>query len=224
MDKPPTDPKPSAEPEDAPEQLDADVRRDVLRAAETCRERFEASPSRSDFQLGEILKALGRYPHLIDPVHRFIESKNCPSRFVNIGPAPVVKIGGEPVPRVATTKDPKTGEDVGEDEFGFPVYGSFKDGRSWEGHAMLYLTRQAIEDYSDPLDVAAAVIRHLPPMLRTDCDDANRDPDQVGLAIANLIVDDETGKQPRGWRDPKAVLRAILRELGHPRPGNVTRD
>jgi hypothetical protein len=45
MNKPPAEKKPSAEPEDAPEELDADLRRAVLQAAERCRERFEASPS-----------------------------------------------------------------------------------------------------------------------------------------------------------------------------------
>ena len=71
--------------------------------------------------------------------------------------------------------------------------------------------------------VAAYVIRHLPPLLRADCRDAKRDPDQVGLAIADLLADDGTGKRKQGWRNPEAVLRAVLRELGHPKPENVTR-
>jgi len=91
MDKPPTKAKPSAEPEDAPEQLAADIRRDVLRAAETCRERFKASPSLNAYQLGEILETLARHPHLIEPVQRFIESKKCPPKVPGI--APIVAIG-----------------------------------------------------------------------------------------------------------------------------------
>jgi hypothetical protein len=223
MDKPPTKAKPSAEPEDAPEQLDADVRRDVLRAAETCRDRFEASPSHHAYKLGEILEALGRYPHLIDPVYRFMGSKGCPSKVPGI--APIVKIGGVKVRRLAMTKDPKTGEAVPvEGKDGLLVYQKIGKGRQWEGPYMVEVTARAIEDYSDPLDVAAAVIRHLPPMLREDCHDANKDPDQVGLGIADLLADDETGKRKQGWRDPEAVLRAILRELGHPRAYNVTRQ
>jgi hypothetical protein len=61
-------------------------------------------------------------------------------------------------------------------------------------------------------------------MLRADCRDANKDPDQVGLAIADLLADDGTGKRKQGWQDPEAVLRAILRELDHPRADNVTRQ
>jgi len=220
MDKPPTDPKPSAEPEDAPEQLDADVRRDVLRAAETCRERFVASPSHHAHKLGEILEALGRYPHLIDPVYRFMASKDCPSKVPGI--APIVAIRGVPVRRIVTTKDPKTGEDVPVvDKDGLLVFQKI----GWEGPYMVEVTRWAIEEYdAHPLDVAAYVVSHLTPPLRADCDDPNKDPDLVGLGIADLL-DDETGKpRKKGWRDPEAVLRAILRELRHPRPGNVTRD
>jgi hypothetical protein len=62
----------------------------------------------------------------------------------------------------------------------------------------------------------------LPPMLTRSeaaavlrCRDANRDPDQVGLAIEDLLIDHETGKQRKGFRDPQTVLRAILHELGH---------
>jgi hypothetical protein len=122
------------------------------------------------------------------------------------------------------TKDPQTGEDIPvEDENGLLVYQRIGKGRQWEGPSMVRVTARAIEDYSDPLDVVAAVIRRLPPMLRADCRDANRDPDHVGLAIAHLLADDGTGKRKQGWRDPEAVLRAILRELGHPRPDNVTR-
>jgi hypothetical protein len=216
MDKPPTKAKPSAEPEDAPEQLDADVRRDVLRAAETCRDRFEASPSHHAYKLGEILEALGRYPHLIDAVHRFMDSKDCPSKVPGI--APIVAIGGVRVRRVAMTKDPQTGEDVPvEDDDGLLVYQRIGKGRQWEGPSIVRVTARAIEDYSDPLDVAAAVIRHLPPLLRADCRDANRDPDQVGLAIAHVLDD------PYQRQTPEKVLRAILKELGHPRPDNVTR-
>ncbi len=80
MNKPPTKTKPSAEAEDAPERLDAAISRDVLRAAETCRERFKASPSHHAYQLGEILEALGRYPHLIDSVYRLVRSDRRPSK------------------------------------------------------------------------------------------------------------------------------------------------
>jgi hypothetical protein len=226
MDKPPTKAKPSAEPEDAPEQLDADIRRDVLRAAETCSERFEESPSHHAYKLAEILEALGRFPHLIDPVYAFMGSKKCPPKIPGV--APVVAIRGVPVRRLAMTKDPQTGEDVPvEDENGLLVYQRISKGRQWEGPYMVKVTRWAIEEYdADPLDVVAAVIRHLPPLLRADCRDANRDPDQVGLAkaIADLLADDGTGKTKQGWRDPAAVLRAILGELGHPRAYNVTRD
>jgi hypothetical protein len=226
MDEPPTKTKPSAEPEDAPEQLDADVRRDVLRAAETCRERFEASPSHHAHRLGEILEALGRYPHPIDPVHRLVRSDQRPSKTrPAVKPAVVTEIGGVSMARIVETKDPKTGEDVPvEDENGLLVYQRTGKGRQWEGPSMVRVTARAIEDYSDPLDVAAAVIRHLPPLMQADCRDANRDPDQVGLGIADLLADDEAGKRKQGWRDPEAVLRAILRKLDHPRPDNVTRD
>jgi hypothetical protein len=223
MDKPPTDPKPSAEAEDAPERLDTEARRAVIGAAETCRERFEASPSHHAYRLGEILEALGRYPHLIDPVYRFMASKHCPSKVPGI--APIVAIRGVPVRRVAITKDPKTGEVVpAEDKDGLLVYQKIGTGRQWEGPYMVKVTRWAIEEYdADPLDVAAYVVRNLPPLLRADCHDANKDPDQVGLGIADLLADDETGKRKQGWRDPEAVLRAILRELKHPRPDNLTR-
>jgi hypothetical protein len=224
MDKPPAKPEPSAEPDNTPEELDADLRRAVLQAAERCRERFEASPSRSAYQLGEILEALGRYPHLIDPVCRFMGSKDCPSKVPGI--APIVAIGGVPVRRVVMTKDPETGEVVpAVDKDGRLVFQKVGKGRQWEGPSMVKVARRAIEEFdADPLDVAAYVVRHLPPLLRADCDDANKNPDQVGLAIADLLADDGTGKRKQGWRDPEAVLRAILRELKHPRPDNVTRD
>lgn len=267
MDKPPTDPKPSAESEDAPERLDPAISRDVLRAAETCRERFEESPSHHAYQLREILEALGRYPHLIDPVHRFMGSKQCPPKVPGV--APVVAIGGVRVARVATTKDPQTGEDVPvEDERGLLVHQRIGKGRQWEGPSMVATTRWAIAAYdADPLDVAAAVIRDLPPLLKLDClKYAEMDAEQVGLAIERRLGDGnlrsalianrgDSGVLPSGlsyaqlaadpeilasieradqanfdllghddWKEiPEAVLRAILRELGHPRPDNVTR-
>jgi len=222
MDKPPTDSQPSANEEDAPEQMYPKLRRIAIGAAEACRERFNERPSHHALQLAEILDSLGHYPHLIDPVYAFMGSKKCPPKVPGL--APVVAIGGVPVARVAMTKDPKTGENVPvEDERGLLVFQKVGKGRQWEGPSMVRVTALAMEDYSDPLDVAVYVIRHLPPKLRADCKDATRDPDQVGLAIADLLADDETGKRRQGWRDPEAVLRAILRELGHVRPGNKTR-
>ena len=222
MDKPPTDSQPSANEPDAPEQMDPKLRRIVLQAAETCRERFDEDPSHDAYKLGAILDALGRHRHLIDPVYDFMGSKKCPPKVPGL--ARVVAIGGVPVARVAMTKDPKTGENVPvEDERGLLVFQKVGKGRQWEGPSMVRVTALAMEDYSDPLDVAAYVVRHLPPLLLADCKDATRDPDQVGFAIADLLVDDETGKPKRGWRDPEAVLRAILKALRHPKPGNVTR-
>ena len=93
----------------------------------------------------------------------------------------------------------------------------------WEGPFMTNVTRIAIEDSgADPLYVAAYVIRHLPPPLRAHCDKADRDPMEVGQAIASLLVDDGKPKGKR-WRKPENILNAILRALGHPRPDNVTR-
>jgi len=250
MNMTPTEPEPSAEEEDAPEQLDADVYRAVLHTAETCRERFDQNPSRSAYQLGVILEALGRYPHLIDPVHRFMESDKCPSKT---GAAPVVAIGGVPVRRPVVTKD------------GSVVYQKIR-GRSWEGPSMVARTRSAIAAYdADPLDVAAAVIRDLPPLLKADCRKyAEMDAERVGLAIAHLLdenlrsalianrgdsvatnlnyallvanpeivanieradrANSDLLDAPQWKKIPEQVLRAILRELGHPRPGNLTRD
>ena len=261
MDKPPTKAKPSAEPEDAPEQLAADIRRDVLRAAETCRERFKASPSLNAYQLGEILDALGRYPHLIDPVYKKVQAIQA-SRAAASGAAVVTAIGGVPVRRVAMTKDPQTGEDVPvEDENGLLVWQRVR-GRKWEGASMVNVTRWAIAVYdADPLDVAAAVIDKLPPLLKVACRKfAEMDAERVGLAIADLLDENlrsamtanredsrdanpEYGQiveraeridranadlldQPP-WKKkkiPAKVFRAILKALGHPKPGNVTRD
>jgi hypothetical protein len=190
MDKPPTKAKPSAEPEDAPEQLDADVRRDVLRAAETCRERFEASPSHHAYQLREILEALGRYPHLIDAVHRFMGSNDCPPKLPGV--ARVMAIGGVPVRRWVETKDPKTGKLVPVvDKDGAPVSQKIRKGRQWEGPSMVRKTRWAIAAYdADPLDVAASVIRDLPPPLKADCRKyGETNPERVGLAIKRLLGD-----------------------------------
>jgi hypothetical protein len=218
MDKPPTKAKPSAEAEDAPERLDTEARRAVIGAAETCRERFDASPSRSTYQLATILDALGHYPHLIDPVYRFMESKDCPSKEPGI--AAIVKIAGVEVRRLVQKKD----DSYATDEKGLLVYQRIKSGRQWEGPSMVNKTRIAIDDSgADPLYVAAFVVRHLPPLLRADCRRANRDPIEIGQEIAELLIDDGSGKRKQGWRDPEAVLRAILRELGHPRPDNLTR-
>ena len=95
----------------------------------------------------------------------------------------------------------------------------------WEGPFMTNVTRIAIEDSgADPFYVAAYVIRHLPSLLRDDCTKADRDPMEVGQAIASLLVDDGTGSRKRKrWRNPESVLNAILRALEHPRPDNVTR-
>ena len=134
MDKPPTKAKPSAEPEDAPEQLAADIRRDVLRAAETCRERFKASPSLNAYQLGEILDALGRYPHLIDPVYTEIQAIQA-SRANASGEAVVTKIGNVEVMRWAQNEDgPMINKDGG------PVWQRVQ-GRKWEGASMVAKTR-----------------------------------------------------------------------------------
>jgi hypothetical protein len=223
MDEPPTKAKPSAESKDASDQLDAAISRDVLRAAETCRERFDENQTREAYQLGEILDALGRHPYLIDPVYRLVKRElGQPSKTRQ---AVVTEIGGVRVRRPAMEKDPKTGKNVPvADKEGFPVYQRVGKGRQWEGPSMVRVAAAAIENHADPLDVATAIIAKLPPLLRADCRKANRDPDQVGLAIADLLIDDETGKRKQGWRDPAAVLRAILRELGHPRSDNVTRE
>jgi hypothetical protein len=196
MDKPPTKAKRSAKQEDAPDELDADLRRVLLRAAETYREYFDESPSRPAHQLSVILERMGRNPRLIEATYRFMHRKDSPTW--NPGVARITKIGGVAI--------------------------DAKRARVWEGPWMVEVTRWAIEEFdADPLDVAAAVVAHLPPMLRADCADATKDPDQVGLDIADLLADDGTGKTKQGWRDPEAVLRAILGELRHPRPDNVTR-
>jgi hypothetical protein len=190
MDKPPTKAKRSAERDNTPEQLDADLRRIVLRAAETCREYFDESPSRHAHQLSVILERMGRNPRLIEATYRFMHRKDSPTW--NPGVARITKIG-----------------DVAIDA---------KRARVWEGPWMVEVTRWAIDEFNaEPLDVAAAVVRHLPPLLLADCRDANRDPDQVGLAIADVLDD------PYQRQTPEKVLRAILKELGHPRPDNVTR-
>ncbi|MBW2629618.1 MAG: hypothetical protein JRE45_18655, partial [Deltaproteobacteria bacterium] len=160
----PTKAKPSAGPEDAPEQLDADIRRDVLRAAETCRERFEASPSRSAYHLAAILDALEHDPRLIDPVYKKVQAIQA-SRAADSGAAVVTAIGGVPVRRLVRTKD---GQPV-IDKDGVPIWQRIQ-GRKWEGPSMVQRTRWAIAVYdADPLDVAAAVIRDLPPLLKADC-------------------------------------------------------
>jgi hypothetical protein len=223
MDKPPTKAKPNAEAEEAPDELDSYAGRAVIRAAETCRERFDDNPSRSTYQLQIILEALGRYPHLIDPVYRFMQSDKCPSRVPGV--APIVKIGGTDVRRPVRKKDGS----FATDKDGLLVYQKIP-GRPWEGPSMVRVTRSAIEDEvfkADPrypLRVVTHVVRHLPPLLRADCKNAKKDPVEVAQKIADLLVDDDIGKRKQGWRDPEAVLRAILRELGHPRPDNVTRD
>ena len=205
----PTEPEPSAEKAETPERLDTDVGRAVLRAAETCRQRFDENPSRGAYQLRVILEALGRYPHLIDAVYRFMESDKCPSKVP--GAAPVVAIVGVPVRRPVWKED------------GSVVFQKIA-GRPWEGPAMVETTRWAIDEFdADPLDVAAAVVAHLPPMLRADCRDANKDPAEIGLKIAPLLVDVGVPMNTKRWRNPEAVLRAILMELDHPRPDNLTR-
>lgn len=207
MDKPPTDPKRSAKHEDAPAQPDPKLRRIVLQAAEACREHFDEDPSHDAYGLAEILDSLGRHRHLIDAVHRFMGSKDCPAKT---DPAPVVAIGDVPIRRPVVRKD------------GDVVYQKIHSGRQWEGPSMVRVAAWAIKEHKDPLDVASAIITKLPPLLRADCRHANRDPAQVGLAIAKLI-ERNAGWNPQGWHDPEAVLRAVLRELGHPRPDNVTR-
>ena len=131
---------------------------------------------------------------------------------------------------------------------------------------MVRRTRWAIAAYdADPLDVAAAVIRDLPSLLKADCTKyAETDAERVGLAIARLLnenlrsaliakrgdsgaanVDyktivanpeivasidraDQANFDLLGddqWNKiPAKVFRAILKALGHPKPGNVTRD
>jgi hypothetical protein len=235
MDKPPTRTKPSrpnrAKP---PEELDADLQRALLRAAETCQQRFDEHPTRYAYQLREILEALGRDPHLIDAVHRLLEG-----RTGNPAVAPVVAIGGEPVRRRVQTKD------------GDLVFQKIR-GRPWEGPVMVNRTRWAIGAYdADPLNVATAVMRGLPPLLKADCQKyAAASPERVGLAIAPLLdndlrnalialrkncrdanMDDEQADaqciaylEKRSLKElPAKVLRAILKELGHPAPDNLTR-
>lgn len=216
MDKPPTKAKRKPKRAKPPEELDADLRRVLLRAAETCQERFDENPTRYAYHLSIILDALGRHPHLIDPIYRFMESAECPTRFPGV--APVVAIGGVPIRRIVRDKD------------GYPIWNKDGDaiwqrvqGRKWEGTVMVATTRWAIEEYDGhPENVVAKVVRELPPLLRADCRDANKDPDEIALAIADLLIDDGTGKRKQGWRDPEAVLRAILRKLGHPAPDNLT--
>ena len=168
--------------------------------------------------------------------------------------------------RVAMTKDPQTGEDVPViNKDGVPVWQRIQ-GRKWEGPSMVRKTRWAIAAYdADPLDVAASVIRDLPPALKADCTKyAKTDAERVGLAIERLLGDgnlrsalianrgdsgaanvdyktlvanpeivanieraDQANFDFLGhddWKEiPEAVLRAILKELGRRKPGNVTR-
>jgi hypothetical protein len=258
MDKPPTKAKHRPKRAKPPEQLDADIRRDVLRAAETCRERFEASPSHHAYKLSEILEALGRYPHLIDPVYRFMGSNDCPPKLPGV--ARVMAIGGVPVRRWVKTKDPKTGKLVPVvDKDGAPVSQKSSKGRQWEGPSMVSVTRGAVAAYdANPLDVAAAVMRELRPLLMVDCSKLpEMDAERVGLAIANLLDEnlqsamtanreDSRDANPgygqivehaeridranedlldQHWEQiPAKVFRAILKALGHPKPGNLTRD
>ncbi len=129
-----------------------------------------------------------------------------------VEPAPILSIAGVRVVRWAGWKDD-----------GRITYQRLRGGRMWEGPSMTNVTRIAIEDSgADPLYVAAFVIRHLPALLRADCENADRDPIEVGQAITSLLVDDGKPKGKR-WRNPENVLNAILRALDHPRPNNVTR-
>jgi len=163
------------------------------------------------------------------------------------------------------TKDPQTGEDVPViNKDGVPVWQRIQ-GRKWEGPSMVRKTRWAIAAYdADPLDVAASVIRDLPPLLKADCRKyAETDPERVGLAIERLLDEnlrsaliakrgdsvpanlsyallaadpeilasieraDQANFDLLGddqWKQiPENVLLAILKELGRPKPGNVTR-
>jgi hypothetical protein len=182
MDKPPAEKKPSAERAKPPEELDADLRRVLLRAAETYQQRFDEKPTRYAHLLRVILEALERDPSLIDPVYTKIQSIEA-SRATASGKALVTAIGGVPVRRLARTKD---GPVINQD--GAPVWQRVQ-GRKWEGASMVNVTRWAIAVYdADPLDVAAAVIDKLPPLLKADCRKyAEMDAERVGLAIEPLL-------------------------------------
>jgi hypothetical protein len=190
MDKPPTKTKRSAERAKPPEEPDADLRRVLLRAAETCQQRFLDKPTRYAYHLSAILEALERDPRLIDPVYKKVQAIQA-SRAAASGAAVVTAIGGVPVRRAAMTKDPQTGEDVPViNKDGVPVWQRIQ-GRKWEGRSMVAKTRWAIAAYdADPLDVAASVIRDLPPPLKADCRKyGETNPERVGLAIKRLLGD-----------------------------------
>jgi hypothetical protein len=136
------------------------------------------------------------------------------------------------IARLATTKDPQTGEAMAvEDEDGLLVHQRISKGRQWEGPSMVRVAAWAIDTFDDPLDVATAIMAKLPPLMRADCQVANRDPEHVGLAIAKLLLVDDgywiafgrpAPPLPNRWRQPEAVPMAVLREPGHPRPDSVT--
>ena len=259
MDKPPTKAKHSAERAKPPEELDADLQHALQRAAETCQQRFDEKPTRYAYHLAAILEALEHDPRLIDPVYKKVQAIQA-SRAAASGAAVVTAIGGVPVRRVAMTKDPQTGEDVPvEDENGLLVWQRVR-GRKWEGASMVNVTRWAIAVYdADPLDVAAAVIDKLPPLLKVDCRKfAEMDAERVGKAIEPLLdenlrsamtanredsrdanpgygqivehaeridrANEDLLDQPECEQIPAKVFRAILEALGHPKPGNLTRD
>jgi hypothetical protein len=178
--------------------------------------------------------------------------------------APVVAIAGVPV------RIPKLRKD------GSLAWQKLK-GRPSEGAEMVNLTRWAIAVCDgDPPEVVKTVIAHLPEPVLAKCKHADKDPDEIGREIADLLPDEGLRSEmiagrldcqdanmdieqisqnrwrvdraniglldklladterveqaiidllhERPWRKiPEQVLRAILRELGHPRPDNLTR-
>jgi len=178
--------------------------------------------------------------------------------------APVVAIAGVPVRIPRWKKD------------GSLAWQKLK-GRPSEGAQMVNLTRWAIAVCDgDPSEAVKTVIARLPEPVLAKCKNANRDPDEIGREIADLLPDEGLRSEmiarrldcqeanpdveqisenrwrvdeanialvdklladmehvdrasidllrERPWRKiPEKVLLVILRELGYPRPDNVTR-
>jgi hypothetical protein len=95
-----------------------------------------------------------------------------------VEPAPVVAIAGVPV------RIPKLRKD------GSLAWQKLK-GRPSEGAELVNLTRWAIAVCDgDPPEIVKTVIAHLPEPVLAKCKQADKDPDEIGREIADLLPDE----------------------------------
>jgi hypothetical protein len=200
MDKPPTKAKPTAEPDDAPEELDAEAQERSARLrqlADDYAAAFHRKPNPEDYKMARKLREMSRPDALLPATELVPEGDGFRVREI---PDQFIRVSGK------------------------AINAALKNPHRWERETWIGLIPDAIkQEDGDPVAVARDLIAIMPASLRAQCPgypgcpDGKEDWDAFEAAAAAgaaRISDQVTQGNNEGPLDLIKVGRAVLMALG----------